>query len=226
MLRYLRGLGVAACLAMPFVSMAATAETPAAVDAIFNARHLDLVNKGGNVLYKFDHQVSDEKLLGAPFSDDIRLNVTDVTAEGSRTLDVTVFTGDRQRPVQNYDGLSINPVFVWFLDKCVENYRTMAGGKQPYLKGRIRDAFVNGAKIEPVKFTYAGKEVDGFKVTTVPFESDPNKHKMKGYEMSAFTFIFSKDVPGYFYELGSNIFSSQPGTANLKDRVVLVEAKQ
>lgn len=226
MLRYLRGLGVAACLVMPFVSIAATAETPAAVDAIFNSRHLDLVNKGGNVLYKFDHKVSDEKLLGQGFSDDIKINVTDVTAEGARDLDVTVFTGDRQRPVQNYEGLSINPVFVWFLDKAVENLRIVAGGKQPYLKGRIRDAFVDRAKIEPVKITYAGKEVEGFKVTMVPFENDPNKHKMKGYEKSAFSFLISKDVPGYFYELGSDIFSSQAGTASLKDSIVLVEAKQ
>jgi hypothetical protein len=223
MLRLVRGLGLAAFLAMPFGAIVAQADTPAAVDAIFNARHLDLVSKGGNILYKFDHQVSDEKLLGKAFSDDIKLNVTDVTAEGSRVLDITVFTGERQRPTQNYDGLTINPVFVWFLDKCVENYRTVAGGKQPYLKGRIRDAFVDGAKIEPVKLTYAGKEIDGYKVTMVPFET--NKHKMQGYEKSSFSFTFSKDVPGYFYELGSDIFSTQAGTANLKDRVVLVEAK-
>jgi hypothetical protein len=66
--------------------------------------------------------------------------------------------------------------------------------------------------------------VEGFKVTMVPFENDPNKHKMQGYEKSAFSFTFSKDVPGYFYELDSNIFSSQAGTASMKDRVVLVEA--
>ncbi|MGE5265884.1 MAG: hypothetical protein ACM3L9_00820 [Deltaproteobacteria bacterium] len=224
MLRYLRGLGIAACLAMPFVSVSARAESPAPVDAIFNARHLDLVNKGSNVLYKFDHKVSDEKLLGQGFSDDIKINVTDVTADGSRVLDVTVFTGDRQRPVQNYDGLSINPVFVWFLDKAVENLRIVAGGKQPYLKGRMRDAFLDKAKIEPVKFNYAGKEVEGFKVTMVPFENDPNKHKMQGFEKSSFSFTFSKDVPGYFYELDSDIFSSQAGTASMKDRIVLVEA--
>jgi hypothetical protein len=121
--------------------------------------------------------------------------------------------------------MSINPVFIWFLDKSVENLRVVAGGKQPYLKGRMRDAFVDQAKIEPVKFTYAGKEVEGFKVTMVPFENDPNKHKMQGFEKSSFSFTFSKDVPGYFYGLESDIFSSQAGTATLKDSVVLVEAK-
>ncbi len=225
MLRFVRALGLAACLAMPFVSVAARADTPTAVDAIFNSRHLDLVNKGGNILYKFDHQVNDEKLLGKPFSDDIKLNVTDVTADGQRILDVTVFTGDRQRPTQNYDGLSINPVFVWFLDKCVENFGVVAGGKHPYLKGRMRDAFIDRAKIEPVKFKYDGKEVDGFKVSMTPFAEDPNKHKMQGYEKSEFSFTFSKDVPGYFYELGSDIHSTQAGTASLKDKIVIVEAK-
>jgi hypothetical protein len=35
----------------------------------------------------------------------------------------------------------------------------------------------------------------------------------------------SKDIPGYFYELQSDIFSSQAGTGKMQDRLVLVEAK-
>jgi hypothetical protein len=228
MLRILRGLAVAASLATTFaVSLAlpASAELPQPADVIFNARHLDLVPKGTGIAYKFEHGVTDEKLLGKPFTDDIKLNVSDVTADGQRVLDVTVFTGDRQRPTQNYDGLTINPVFIWFLDKCVENLRTVAGGKQPYLKGRMRDAFVDKAKIEEVKLEFAGKSVAGYKVTIEPFVDDPNKHKMQGFEKSKFTFVLSKDIPGYFYEFNADIFSSQAGTAKMMDKLIIVEAK-
>lgn len=224
MLRTVLGLIAVLTLAIPSVHGAA-AEPPKPVDLIFNARHLDLVGKGVAVKYKFEHQVTDEKLMGKSFADDIKLAVSDVTADGQRTLDVTVFTGDRQRPVQNYDGLTINPVFIWFLDKCVENYRLVSGGKQPYLKGRMRDAFVDAAQVEAIKLDYGGKTVDGYKVTIVPFEADPNKHKMQGFEKSKFTFILSKDIPGYFYEFGADIFSSQAGTGKMQDRLVLVEAK-
>ena len=226
MLRFVRGLAavVALALTLPIGAMAA-ADPPQPVDIIFNTRHLDLVGKGGVVDYKFEHSVSDEKLLGKPFTDDIKIVVSDVTPEGQRVVDVTVFTGDRQRPVQNFDGLSINPVFIWFLDKSVENYRLLSGGKHNYLKGRIRDAFLDKAKLEPVKVDFGGKSVDGYKVTMVPFEEDPNKSKMQGFENSKFTFVMSKDIPGYFYELNAEIFSTQAGTGKLTDRLVLVEAK-
>lgn len=224
MLRTVRGWVAVLALAVPSALMAA-GEQPAAVDLIFNSRHLDLVGKGTSVMYKFEHTVNDEKLMGKAFSDDIKLDVSEVSAEGERIVDVTVFTGDRQRPKQNYDGMTINPVFVWFLDKCVENYRLVAGGKQPYLKGRIRDAFIDKATIEPAKFDFKGKSVDGYKVTIVPFDGDPNAAKMQGFEKSKFSITVSKDIPGYFYELGSDIFSSQAGTGKVQDTLKVVEAK-
>ena len=227
MLRIVRALvpAVVMVLAAPLSATMAAAENYEAADLIFKERHLDLVGKGTGVAYKFEHKVSDEKLMGKPFTDDIKLAVTDVNAEGQRILDVTVFTGERQRPIQNYDGLTINPVFIWFLDKCVENFRTVAGGKQPYLKGRMRDSFVDKPKLEDVKVEFGGKTIDAKKITIVPFATDPNKHKMQGFENSTFTFILSKDIPGYFYELTADFFSSQPGSGKLNDRLTLVEAK-
>lgn len=224
MLRSVRGLVAVLTLVVPSV-VVATAEQPKPVDLIFNTRHLDLIGKGDGVKYKFEHAVTDEKLMGKPFADDIKLEVSEVNGDGQRNLDVTVFTGDRQRPVQNYDGLTINPVFIWFLDKCVENYRLVSGGKQPYLKGRMRDAFIDKAEVEPAKLEFGGKTVDGYKVTIAPFATDPNKHKMQGFENSKFTFVLSKEIPGYFYELSSEIFSSQAGTGKMQDRLVLMEAK-
>lgn len=227
MLRIVRGLvpALALALTVPFAVEPARADKYAAADLIFQNRHLDLVQKGATVAYKFEHTVSDEKLMGKPFTDDVKISVTDVNATGQRILDVTVFTGDRQRPVQNYDGLTINPVFIWFLDKCVENFRTIAGGKQPYLKGRMKEAFVEKPTLEDVKIEFGGKTIDAKKVTIEPFATDPNKHKMQGYENSKFSFVMSKDIPGYFYELTAEMASTQPGAGKLNDRLKIVEAK-
>ncbi len=223
MLRTVRGVIAGLMVAFPTV-LAAAGEQPNPVEMIFQTRHLDLIQKGSGIVYKFEHNVSDEKLLGKAFSDDIKLDVTDITADNQSIVNVTVFTGERQRPVQNFDGLSINPAFVWFLDKCVENYRLVSGGNQAYLKGRLRDAFHDKATIEAVKTDYNGKSVDGHKITLVPFDGDPNAHKMNGFEKSKFTIVVSKDVPGYFVELGSDIFSTQAGTGKVQDRMVLVSA--
>ena len=49
--------------------------------------------------------------------------------------------------------------------------------------------------------------------------------EMQGFENSKFTFVMSKDIPGYFYEFNADIFSSQAGTAKMMDKLILVEAK-
>ncbi|MDX2309248.1 MAG: hypothetical protein NW216_13480 [Hyphomicrobium sp.] len=223
MLRRLSGLTALAFLLAATVPGTSHAD-PSAVDAIFNTRHLDLLEKGGTVNYKFERKVSDEKLLGQPFTDDIKIDVGNAGEEGRRDMKITVFTGDRQRPIQDYESLTINPVFIWFLDRAVDNYRLMAGGSQPYLKGRFREAFVDKAKIEAVKINYAGKSVDGFKIAMKPYEGDPNASKMQGYEGSEFTITVSKDVPGYFYELDSTYSSTKNTFGKLIDRVVLVDS--
>ncbi len=228
MLRNLRGLACALSVVTTFaVSLASPAlsEAPQPADLIFNARHLDLVPKGSGIAYKFEHGVTDEKLLGKPFTDDVKVAVADVTADGQRVLDVTVFTGERQRPVQNFDGLSINRSSSGSSTSAWRTTGRCPGGNHNYIKGRMREAFVDKAKLEEVKVDFGGKSVAGYKVTIEPFAADPNKHKMQGFENSKFTFVMSKDIPGYFYELNADLFSTQAGTAKMTDRLILVEAK-
>lgn len=223
MLRAVMGT-VALALMLAGGTVGPAAADPSAVDVIFNARHLDLLEKGKAVSYQFERKVSDERLLGAAFTDSIKIDVDAVGAAGQRDMKVTVFTGDRQRPIQDYEALTINPVFVWFLDRSVDNFRVMAGGSQPYLKGRFREAFVDKAKIEAVKITYGGKSVDGYKISVKPYVGDPNVAKMQGYENSEFTITVSKDLPGYFYELDSSLTSTKNDLGKLSDRVVLLDA--
>ncbi len=224
MLRMMSGLIAGLMMVLP-TGVVAAGEQPNPVDLLFNARHLDLVPKGMSVKYKYEHAVSDEKLLGAPFSDDIKIDVTDVTDSKQSVVNVTVFTGERQRPIQNYDGLTINPVFIWFLDKSVDTYRLLSGGNQIYLKGRFRDAFIDKATVESIEIPYNGKTVAAHRVTVVPFDGDPNANKMQGFEKSKFTIVVSKEVPGYFVQFDSEIFSSQAGTGKVQDKIVLVSAE-
>lgn len=220
MLRSLCGLLAVAAVACPLVASAA-AEQPTVVDLIFNQRHLDLISKGAQAKYKFERKVNDEKLMGQPFSDDITLDVTEAKDQ-SRDVVVTVFSGARQRPAQSYESLTVNPVFIWYLDKVVENYGLVAGGKQPYLKGRVREAFVEKAKLTPVQIDYNGKKVDGYTISMVPFEGDPNVSKMQGFEKSVLNMTISKDIPGYFQSMEMDIFSSQAGTGKIKDHIEFV----
>ncbi len=222
MLRKVRWLIAGVVMLVP-IALPAAAEQPKPVDAIFNSRHLDMVPQSNEVKYKFERSVSDERLLGAPFSDDVLISVLKVSEQGDRDVKVTVFTGDRQRPQVKHEGLSINPLFIWFLDRSVDNYRLLSGGKQPYLKGKFSRAFEEKAQVEATKIDYQGKSVDGLKITVTPYAGDEAAEKMQGYENSKFTFTMSKDVPGYFVELHSKIESTKAGTGKVEERVSIVE---
>jgi hypothetical protein len=222
MLRITRGVIAGLAMLVP-AALSAAGEQPTPVGVLFESRHLDLVPQGNDVKYKFTRTVSDKSLLGEEFSDDVRVAVKKVSEKGDRDVKVTVFTGERQRPQVEYDALSINPLFVWFLDRSVDNYRLLSGGKQPYLKGKFSKAFEDKATIEPTKIDYQGKSVDGFKITVAPYKDDEARDKMQGYEISTFTITVSKDVPGYFFDLLADIQSTKAGTGKLQERVSLVE---
>lgn len=216
--------GCAAALAFvlaPAVSMTAPAHAdPTAVDLLFEAKHIDGLDKGAELKYHFERKVSDEKLLGAPFTDDISIKVMDVTPAGRQLL-MQIFTGERARDPQNVPDFTGNPLLVLFLDRSVNNYSLLGGGDKPYLKGVFRKSFLDKAKVEPAKVEYAGKTVDGFKITVVPYEGDRNAAKMQGYERSKFTFLLSPAVPGHFVEFISVLESTQEKLPRIEERMAI-----
>lgn len=222
MLRVIYRVGAAMTLAVIPAALLAAAE-PTPVDVLFKSRQLDLIDKGAEVKYRFERKASDEKVLGASFADEIKLGVKNLDEKGAREVALQVFSGDRARDPQGYIDLTINPLFIWYLDRSVTNFRMLGGGHPPYLKQRFSQSFMEGASIDPIKVTYKGKEVDAYRVTTLPYAKDPNAPKMKGFEKSEFKIIVSKDVPGYFYDLSAVYSSELKGTAKLEERVSVVD---
>jgi hypothetical protein len=77
--------------------VASAAEVSKSAEIIFDPPHLEQVQKGSEITYKFERQVSDEKLAGPAYTDEIRLGVFKVAADGKRDVSLQVFTGDRAR---------------------------------------------------------------------------------------------------------------------------------
>lgn len=203
---------------MPLVSAAAGNE---GAELLFKARHLDLVDKGGEVTYHFERTGSDERLVGKNYTDDIRLGVEKVDDKGGRDVVLKIFTGEHARDPQNYPELSINPLFIWYLDRAVATFSSLAGGNHMYLKRKISDA-LGAADFEATKVDYNGTEVDALKTTIAPFADDPSGFKMQGFKNSSFTIVVSNQVPGYFVDLQSNFVSSQAAGPELKEHIKVV----
>ncbi|MBN8911478.1 MAG: hypothetical protein J0H65_05340 [Rhizobiales bacterium] len=204
---------------VPFVAAAASDEKASPI--LFETRQLDLIDKGAEVTYHFERTGSDERLVGKNYADDIRLGVAKIDDKGGRDVVFKVFSGDNARDPQNWPELTINPLFIWYLDRAVATFNTLAGGNQMYLKHKMREA-LGAAIAEETKAEYDGKTVDAYKVTVTPFADDNNASKMQGFHKSAFTIVVSNQVPGYFVDLQSNFVSSQAAGPELKEHIKVV----
>ena len=216
---------MAGAVALPGALMAAADPqvTKSVQTLIFDTPHMSLVSKGRELTYRYEHTVSSEALLGKPFSDNIRVRVLKVDATGKRDVDMKVFGGEYERK-WGESGLTLNPIFIWYMNNSVNQYQRLAGGGEyPYLKDRFSKAFVEKNEIEAAKIQFDGKEVDGYKLTLTPYAGDKNVRKMQGFEKSTFVVTFSPDVPGYFVEMTANIESRKSNTPKMTERLTLVK---
>lgn len=215
------GVAAMALFGMAGVAGAQTA-APTAVDVLFERKHLDGLAKGAALTYRFERTVSDAKTQGEGFGDDIQVDVNDVSEQG-KDVAVQIFTGERARERQVIPGMTGNPLLVVFLDRCVINMSRLTGAQAPYLKGAFRNALRDKAKIEPARIDYAGKTVDGYKVTIEPYADDPNATKLQGYERSRFTITVSEQVPGHFVSMLSHFENIKPETPGLEERITIAK---
>jgi len=221
MLKFPRASLALACLALAALPLRAETAPPTAVGALFDTPHLDNLKPGAEVAYRFQRTVSDAQLLGAPFNDDIKLDVQKVDAEGKRDVVVKVFTGERARDPQAIPELTGNPLLVLYLDRFVKNFNQIAGGNPPYLKNQLRNALRDKAKVDPVKIDYDGHTIDGYRIAVQPYVDDANAPKMLGYEGAKFSIVVSDAVPGRFVELVSTFDSSKAENPKLEERITI-----
>lgn len=219
-------LGLLALSAAATATAAAVADTPTAVDILFERKHLSNLSGGEKLVYRFQRAVSDPKSLGEPFSDDVDLTIRKAEDDGRRDVVLQVFHGDRARPTQDLPDMTGNPILVFFLDRAVNNMTQVASGNRNYFKGKFRDALREKAKIEPLQIDFEGKKVDAFKVTVLPYEGDPNALRMLGYEGSKFSFVVSNAVPGQFVEFSAHFESPVPDSPKLDEQLTLAKVEK
>jgi len=221
----LRSLALTAGLVLAAAGAAADAAKKSAVDILFESPHLSLMQKGSEAAYRIQRTVSDAKLLGEPFSDDIKIGVKAVDTQGKREVEIKVFSGERARDPRIETEMTGNPILVFFLDRSVMNFALVGGGNRNYLKQQFRDALRTKADIQEAKVAYEGQTVDGYRVTVTPFADDKNASKMMGYEGSRFSFLVSDKVPGYFVEMTSSFESKLPDAPKFEERVSLAKVE-
>lgn len=219
MLKFLVAALAASALFAPGV--AGAEDMPKPTDVLFNRPHIASVAAGTVLDYKFVRKPSDEKLLGAGFTDDITVKIDSDGAQGKKNVTVQVYSGDRAREPQQITDMDGNPMLVVYLDNAVSHFHQLAGGDGAYLKNMFSRYLAQNATIAPVKISYKGQEVDGYQVTATPYANDPAKTKMNGFENATFTIALSDKIPGYFAQMTSNYTSTDKTAPSLLETTTL-----
>lgn len=209
---------VLATTALPSLVVAAAGQLPSVINVIFEQEHTKQLHAGTVLDYRYQRTVSDEKLLGPAYSDDIKVAIKGEVAAGNREVGIAIFTGDRAREL-NFPDITINPIINFYLDHSVRNFSRIAGGDTFYLKGRFKEILRDGATVEAVDVDYAGKKVAGYRVALTPFAKDQMASRMQGYEGSTFALTVSDAVPGHVVELVSVYASNMKEAPRLEERI-------
>jgi hypothetical protein len=205
----------------PAAPAPATGNQPTAMNVIFDHKHLSNVDQGSALGYRFNRIVSDPKLLGEPFSDEITMKVVATRPTGEKDVDLQIYTGERARELQKIPSVTINPMFLVYFDMTVSTLKQLSGAKYGYLKATFSDGFKDKAKIEPMKFDYKGKTIDAYRITMAPYVGDALANTMQGYDVSKFTLVVSDQVPGEVVQLSSVYESSEQAAPKLEERITL-----
>jgi hypothetical protein len=191
-----------ACLALLAVSGPVRAgEPPAAADLLFDTPYLSRLAPGTKLAYDFRRQDSNPALFGPAFEDKIELTLAPDADDNTRTAVVSYFTGERHRAAGPFREMTGNPIVMLFLEQDVLTMSHVLHGNPRYLRNRLRTELSEGARIEPQRFRFAGRDVEGWKISLRPFAADPNRDKLLEFAEKRYEFLVGDAVPGGIYEI-------------------------
>ena len=183
--------------------------------------HLRNIDSPGRLYYDFVKSGSYEE----GFSDSVYLDILRVNEDGSKDADLEFFTAERQQNARsdNLVGITGNPVLVVYMQGDVYEMNRLTNGSWRYFQRRIKSAFAEGAKIEPVTFEYDGAEMTGEKISITPYVNDPRRRQFAQFAPKVYEFILSDQVPGKLYQIKTVIPAGSPDGEPLMEEVLTLQ---
>ena len=183
--------------------------------------HLQNIDSPGRLYYDFVKRGSYE----AGFSDSVYLDITRVNQDGSKDADLEFFSAERTQNANrdNLVGITGNPVLVVYMQGDVYEMSRLTNGSWRYFQRRIKSAFADAAKIEPVTFEYDGAQIIGEKILIKPYLNDPRRRQFAEFAPKVYEFILSEQVPGKLYQIKTVIPGSSPDKEPLIEEILTLQ---
>lgn len=179
------------------VATPANASAPSAADLLFEQPQMKNTRAGSTLTYDYMRRSGIAKgPFGPPLDDTIKLKLDAGKTPEDCTIAVEMFSGTNRFPAGPFEDMPGNPVIPLFLENHLKSLARVLEANPRYLKLAIRKGLRDKATVTPVKVSYQGQEVDGWRVETKPFEGDAMSERMRGMSNLTYTFITSPSVPG------------------------------
>lgn len=195
---------ILAVLALAAASPArAQAAAPDAGTLLFEEPQLKGVAPGTTLTYAYSRKATDPDRYGPSFDDTIRLAVDKGANADSRTIAVTMFTGEHRRPAGPFEDMTGNPALSLFLENHLQELANRLHANPRYIKNAIRAALRDKAVVEKTSVEVDGRRLDAWHVRIVPFTDDPNRARMNGLDTLVYDFTVAADLPGEIVRLAA-----------------------
>lgn len=198
MLRSARTLAATASMAILFATAALAA--PTATELFFERPYLSNVAVGTTLTYAYKHVTAEAK-LGDSFEETLEMKVAAPADDPTKRIaDVLIHRGSKEGEAGPFPTMNGNPIALILLERDVKELAQLTKGSPFYLRNRVREHLSSGT-VTPARFSFDGREVEGWKLTMLPFAEDPNKDKLLELVGRRYEFLFSDAVPGGLYSI-------------------------
>ena len=194
------------------VTQANAAAAPSAADLLFDQPHMKNAAPGSTLTYDYLRCSGIAKgPFGAPLEDTVQLKVEPGKSAEGRDISVVMFSGLNRVPAGPFEDMAGNPIVSLFLENHLRGLAKVLEANPRYLKLAIRKGLREKATVTPTKVTVGGREVDGWRVVTKPFQGDSMAQRMRGLDDMTYTFVTAPSVPGEIVSIEASSKSTDGG---------------
>ncbi|XAP11396.1 hypothetical protein ABC766_06700 [Methylobacterium fujisawaense] len=194
------------------VTQANAAAAPSAADLLFDQPHMKNAAPGSTLTYDYLRRSGIAKgPFGAPLEDTVQLKVEPGKSAEGRDISVVMFSGLNRVPAGPFEDMAGNPIVSLFLENHLRGLAKVLEANPRYLKLAIRKGLREKATVTPTKVTVGGREVDGWRVVTKPFQGDSMAQRMRGLDDMTYTFVTAPSVPGEIVSIEASSKSADGG---------------
>lgn len=188
--------------------------------ALFETPHLKNIERPETLKYAYRRDGA-----GA-FADRIVERIEKIHPDGTKYVGFDFLTGEHHVFFPAVDNFHGNPLLMVFLEHDVREMRDAVGITATHCRNRIREAFIDRARITDVEVTVDGKSVPARRITLQPFADDPPFAHVPEIRDKTYTFVLADQIPGMLAELSTEQpANQQTGAPAVSERITFAGEK-